>query len=184
MTARGADACTTPSLPEDRLAMSIGHSQRSAPVEGSMRPGATLWFVGGAALALGLLVYWTERHPTGSVHSAAGCRASCTRWRSACSPLRCSHPARIELGACAFWFAVNLLFEAGQHPQVREPLAETRGAPSAPARSAPARELLPARHLRCRRRRRGSARCGRGALPSESAPPVHGNTIMRPHRSL
>ncbi len=24
-----------------------------------------------------------------------------------------------------FWFAVNLLFEAGQHPQVREPLAET-----------------------------------------------------------
>lgn len=112
---------------EDRLAMSIGHSQRSAPVEGSMRPGATLWLVGGAALALGLLVYWTERPAPHWLGSLGGWLPSFVHTlafslftAALLAPRRGS-----ELGACAFWFAVNLLFEAGQHPQVREPLAET-----------------------------------------------------------
>ena len=33
-------------------------------------------------------------------------------------------PQRLwQYGACAFWFAANAAFEVGQHPQIREPLA-------------------------------------------------------------
>ena len=94
---------------------------------------------GGVALAVGALVYWTDRDPVNAplipaFATLAGMHlfGALGGWLpSFVHPLAFSlfsaallEPrARPEYGACAFWFAVNAAFEIGQHPQVRGPLA-------------------------------------------------------------
>jgi len=102
---------------------------------------ALLWLVGGGALALGVLVYLTDR-PVASAPlllSLLGLQGT-RPWFGALGGWLPSfvHPLAFSLfsaalltpqprwqySACGFWFAVNAAFEIGQHPQLRGPLAD------------------------------------------------------------
>lgn len=92
------------------------------------------------ALGVGALVYWTDRDPGSAslipgVAMFAGLHlfGAFGGWLpSFVHPLAfglfsaalLAPRSRWEYGACAFWFAVNVAFEIGQHPQVRGPLAD------------------------------------------------------------
>lgn len=100
-----------------------------------------VWWValGGAALALGLLVYLTERDParvmlmpavavlsTGALFGSAGAWLpslvhpfAFSLFSAAAMRPRPSPPYAV----CAAWWAVNLGFEAAQHPRLSAPIA-------------------------------------------------------------
>jgi hypothetical protein len=102
---------------------------------------AILWLAGGLALAIGMLVYLTDRpaaHTLLLSHLAAGAGehrlfgrvggwlpafAHALAFSLFSAALLAPRPPW-EYGACAFWFAVNAAFELGQHPQIRAPLAD------------------------------------------------------------
>lgn len=95
--------------------------------------------VGILALALGGLVYVADRNPAmsmlmpaggatphGSLFGAAGSILPSFAHTLAFSLFAATVPppvARPRYGACAFWCAVNLAFELGQHPLLSAPLS-------------------------------------------------------------
>ena len=121
-------------------AVKVVQPDRGGIADGSASRLAVLWLLGIAVLALGMLVYLTDR-PTSHTLLLPnfGLQAE-HRWfgvvggwlPSFVHPLAFSlfsasllaPTPRWEYGACAFWFAVNAAFEVGQHPQIRGPLAD------------------------------------------------------------
>jgi hypothetical protein len=120
--------------------MVLMHVVRSVLADGSIPRTAVLWLVGSGALALGVLVYLTDRsasHAPVLLH--IGLQAP-HRWFGAVggwlpsfvhalafslfSAALLAPLPRWEIGACGFWFAVNAAFEIGQHPRVHGPLAD------------------------------------------------------------
>jgi hypothetical protein len=114
---------------------------RCRSLSGGCRPATLLVAVAGCVLALGVLVYMTDRDParaqwwprmaslaTGPIFGAAG------QWLpsfvhpfafslfTAAALPRAAAPA---YAACAAWWAVNVAFEAGQQAQVSAWLADT-----------------------------------------------------------
>jgi hypothetical protein len=94
---------------------------------------------GCAALAIGILVYLADRAASHAVlipgipaFSDRKLFGTLGQWLpSLVHPLAFSlftaallaPRPRWVFGACGFWFTVNAVFEVGQHPQVRQPLA-------------------------------------------------------------
>jgi hypothetical protein len=116
------------------------HSDGVAFWEERIARSATLWLVGCAALALGVSVYlidrsashaqWLPQLRSGAAHRWFG---EVGGWLpsfahafafSLFSAALLSPRPYWQYGACGFWLAVNAVFEVGQHPQVREPLAD------------------------------------------------------------
>jgi len=109
--------------------------------EGPSRRAALVWCAGGVVLALGLLVYLFDRpawqaqllshflasqgphHGLGAVGGWLPSFAHTLAFSLFTAELLVPRP-RLQVGACAFWFAVNAAFEIGQHAAVRVPLAE------------------------------------------------------------
>lgn len=101
---------------------------------------ARLWSIGGLALALGLLVYAADRDParamlfpalavlqSGPLFGAMGSWLpsfvhpfAFSLFAAAARP-RCARPA---CGACAAWWAVNVLLELAQHQRISASIAE------------------------------------------------------------
>jgi hypothetical protein len=91
-------------------------------------------------LAVGTLVYWTDRSPGGAtliprVSILAGLHlfGALGNWLpsfahtlafSLFSAALLTARPRSQYGACVFWFVVNAAFEIGQHPQVRNSLTD------------------------------------------------------------
>jgi len=104
------------------------------------RPTLASVLCGGLALGVGVMVYWTDRHhgsasliPGAAVMTRQHFFGTLGGWLpSFVHPLAFSlfsaallvPRPRWQYGACAFWFAVNVAFEIGQHPQIRGVLAD------------------------------------------------------------
>jgi hypothetical protein len=101
------------------------------------------WFIGLSALALGLLVYLSDRPAAHALLLPNLGFLAGHRWFGEAGGWLPSgvHPFAFSLfsaalrdprasgvfGICGFWFAVNAAFEIGQHTQVRGPLAAALG---------------------------------------------------------
>ncbi len=101
---------------------------------------AALLVIGCLSLAAGVLVYLSDRSASHALWVPAVASLSGRHLFGAIGQWLPSfvHPLAFSLfsaallvprpgwryGACAFWFVVNGAFEIGQHPQVREPLAD------------------------------------------------------------
>jgi hypothetical protein len=103
------------------------HSVRFAFCEAPDARSATLWLAGCAALALGVSVYLIDRSAAHRWFGAVGgwlpSFAHAFAFSLFSAALLSPRPDW-QYGACGFWLAVNAVFEVGQHPQVREPLAD------------------------------------------------------------
>jgi hypothetical protein len=114
--------------------------ERLASADSGWRRGTLVCMLcGGAALALGLLVYWIDRHPrTPSPMPFAGHVAPLHAFGALGGWLPdLVHPLAFSLfcaalmprrpvpayGACIAWFVVNVMFEIGQHPSISPTLA-------------------------------------------------------------
>jgi len=123
-----------------RRLMVLTHVVRSALAHGSIPRPAVLWLVGSGALALGVLVYLTDRSSSHSLMLPHIGFQTPHRWFGAVggwlpsfvhalafslfSAALLAPASRWEIGACGFWFAVSAAFEIGQHPRVRGPLVD------------------------------------------------------------